>query len=314
MGADGKAQAAQVGVDAGGGLHPAQLGLLADLLPQQGLPGQAGAPGGPGEGLTRAALDAEGAALALALLHRRVPGQGCIGDQAGQAHRTAIRPGDQQAALAHPAQPRPGGHRLVGQRGRPAIILDHGRSGLGPGPVARLLQEVRPPGHDPVQLGIEGVVSLIIGPGGGGLQRPDQIPGQGHQHRHPGLQPRGDQPPEVRHPHLGRPFRRQTAEEFLFQFLCLLHRCCLLPVFLRIHHPRFPVQGFSKQHQGPPPGRRRPLAVGKRISAGSSGDRSSPRTPAVQSAGDWERRSRRWRRSPRCPAPCPPPPPSPPGR
>ena len=41
-GADGKAQAAQVGVDAGGGLHPAQLGLLADLLPQQGLPGQAG--------------------------------------------------------------------------------------------------------------------------------------------------------------------------------------------------------------------------------------------------------------------------------
>lgn len=43
MGADGKAQAAQVGVDAGGGLHPAQLGLLADLLPQQDLPGQAGA-------------------------------------------------------------------------------------------------------------------------------------------------------------------------------------------------------------------------------------------------------------------------------
>lgn len=102
VGADGKAQAAQVGVDAGGGLHPAQLGLLADLLPQQDLPGQAGAPGGPGEGLARAALDAEGAALALALLHRRVPGQGCIGDQAGQAHRTAIRPGDQQAALTHP--------------------------------------------------------------------------------------------------------------------------------------------------------------------------------------------------------------------
>lgn len=73
VGADGKAQAAQVGVDAGGGLHPAQLGLLADLLPQQGLPGQAGVPSGPGEGLARAALDAEGAALALALLHRRVP-------------------------------------------------------------------------------------------------------------------------------------------------------------------------------------------------------------------------------------------------
>lgn len=171
-------------------------------------------------------------------------GRGGIGDQAGQAHRAAIRPGDQQAALAHPTQPRPGGHRLVGQRGGPAIILDHGRSGLGPGPVARLLQEVRPPGHDPVQLGIEGVVGHIIGPGGGGLQRPDQSPGQGHQHRHPSLQPRGDQPPEVRHPHLGRPFRRQTAEKFLFQFLCLLHRCRLLPVFSQDTPPPVPCPGL----------------------------------------------------------------------
>ncbi len=68
----------------------------------------------------RACIHAESAGSAAGCLDRRRHREGSVGENRHEADRRTVRLRDQQGVAADPAQPRPGGHRLVG-KGRSEI-------------------------------------------------------------------------------------------------------------------------------------------------------------------------------------------------